>query len=79
MEMSNSGFDLLAVNIMEVPFQEVQYWYHRSMSDRAGALRLMKWPSCLAVVDKSISLRRKERPALTALQAGYPSIFHGPL
>ena len=42
---------------------------HHSISDLASSFSRIKWSSCLALVETSISLRKKARPTLTALQA----------
>lgn len=69
METSNSGLTLFTTDIIEIPFHASQYWYHHSMSERADAPRRTKRLRCFTVVDKSISLRRNDRPARTALHA----------
>ena len=55
--------------IMETPFHSVLNWYHHSTLDQASLLNLMKWSRCFATVDKSMSHRRNNLLALTALQA----------
>ena len=55
--------------IICIPFHDSQYCHHHSMSDLASSFRRTKWSRCLGTVERSISLRKNDLPALTTLQA----------
>ena len=66
---SYSGALVFTATIMATPFQWLLNCYHHSISDLADTFSRTCLSSLLTVVDRSISLLRKGRPALTALQA----------
>ena len=60
---------LLNEDSRDTPFQEETNWAHHSRSDWVSSLRWMKWSRHLAVVERSISLRRNILLARTTLLA----------